>query len=348
MPRADYPCIVINGKSGYVRENDSFIIGRLMRDFETWMDKQDVVGWEQRADFPDHTVRQCIDRITDEKWQHLKAKAKGGEPEPKRPPYQPGLCVAIYDAETPDNNRPVLDAPYIAGVVAMVVQLGVAAIPLGIWGDWAILLITISGIILSQALCLLPQWRREKWASREETRKPKTIVLTKGNGARHAIVIRDRGVGVDLEDLATATVYVSLLTRVVVITLGVLWVVLLVIADSVGYHTWFLLAVGGIGMIQNIFAAGSPRSPAALGIPLKFAGVIGAPKVMEALYKVEDFQPRLGLSMRDIFFPGKLTNDEVGAWNRYERQADEKSKMEKGVRSGNEDEIASGKPDHEK
>jgi hypothetical protein len=39
MPLADCACKVINGRTGYIRDNSSWIIGRVGRDFESWMDK---------------------------------------------------------------------------------------------------------------------------------------------------------------------------------------------------------------------------------------------------------------------------------------------------------------------
>jgi hypothetical protein len=38
-------------------------------------------------------------------------------------------------------------------------------------------------------------------------------------------------------------------------------------------HAWFLLAVGGLGMLQNMAAAGISRNPNALGIHLDFVEV---------------------------------------------------------------------------
>lgn len=37
MPQnVDCKCKVINGKSGYGRDNSSWVIGRIVRDFDTW------------------------------------------------------------------------------------------------------------------------------------------------------------------------------------------------------------------------------------------------------------------------------------------------------------------------
>ena len=57
-------------------------------------------------------------------------------------------------------------------------------------------------------------------------------------------------------------------------------------------------------------------------MPLKFETAIGKPKVMDTLFEVEETYPRLGSSMRDTFFPGKLRPDEEKRWAELERQAD--------------------------
>jgi hypothetical protein len=96
------------------------------------------------------------------------------------------------------------------------------------------------------------------------------VVLTRGNGAQHAIVISDPDeIGLDLETLAAGQANVdvstSLSTRILVGLLAVLWVLLLISASGIKSNTWFLLAVGGIGIVQNIFVAGWRRKPEAPG-----------------------------------------------------------------------------------
>lgn len=38
MPSPDTPCEVINAKSGYTRANTSWIIGRVVKDYDDWKD----------------------------------------------------------------------------------------------------------------------------------------------------------------------------------------------------------------------------------------------------------------------------------------------------------------------
>lgn len=307
MPLPDCACKVINGDSTYVRDNTSWVLGRIMRDFEGWM-------------HPD--IRQKVEEILDQKREELQkdAEARGnGQTANIQRPTQAGLCVSFYKAEKASPGKTQFDMVYGSGFATAIFQLGVAAIPCGVWGDWSILLITAAGILLAFLSGSLGQWKTEKWPCRPN-RETKTVILTRGNGAQHAIVIRDADiVGLDLESLAggqsNVDVSTSLSTRVTVVLLAVLWILLLVSASGIKDHTWFLLAVGGIGTTQNIFVAGSRRDPSAFGIPLTYEKVIARTKVMHTLFAVEEAFPGLGFSMRETFFPGgQLKEHEVDKW----------------------------------
>jgi len=76
-----------------------------------------------------------------------------------------------------------------------------------------------------------------------------------------------------------------------------------------------LLAIEGIGIIQNVFIAGKMRCPAVYGMPLTFIEVIGSLKVMETVFEVKDKYPYAGANMVNIFFSGgKLRDDEKKKW----------------------------------
>jgi hypothetical protein len=198
--------------------------------------------------------------------------------------------------------------------------MGVAAIPLGLNGDWGVLMLTAAASSLCYTTGALSQWKVEKWACRHlDSRQKKTFVLTRGNGAQHAIAIVSEGHGLDLEDLATGfsnidaptiTVFAQLAT----VVLGVLWIALLITASGLPHDSWYLMAVGGIGMLQNIVVAGWKRTPAAYGIPLDFVEVIGEVKVMQTLMEVERKYEKLGKSMIGTFFPGDLREHELKEW----------------------------------
>ena len=301
MPPADFSCKVINGNNGYVRDNTSWVIGRVVRDYEGWMDKR---------------VDNHLGTMRAEKWKELKKRGIA------KKPMQVGLCVSIYRAQIP-VCIPAKDLIYYSGFGTIILQLSVAAIPCGISGDWSILMITACGILLSFATGSLPQWRAEKWACQTldqvKPGKEERVILTRGNGSQHAIVILGGKGCLDLEDLAVsatnADFSTSWDTRIALFILAVLWILLLVTAAGIHRNTLFLLAVGAMGIVQNIIVAGARRNPAAFGLPLTFEGVIGKSKVMETLYAVDEEYKGLGHAMLDTFFPGgKLRDAEKARW----------------------------------
>ena len=198
----------------------------------------------------------------------------------------------------------------------MALQIGVAAIPFGFFGDWSILLITGWGTLLSFATGWLPQWNKEKWACRRDSHK--SIIITRGQGSQHALLILGDGHGFDLEDLAAGAVnvdaFASISTRVFVIFVAIFWTLLLLTAAGIKQNTWYLLAVGGIGMLHNIFVAGKKRNPAAFGMPLAFERVYGDTKAMKTLFAVEQDRPGVGKYLLPIFFPGEIRDDERARW----------------------------------
>lgn len=306
MPLPDCACKIINGESSYVRDNSSWILGRIMRDYENWMHDE---------------IRARQDELIEERYQadieQARRRAPGSEAEVTRR-AQAGLCVSFYRAGHAKKGAVYCDVVYLSGFFIALVQLGIAAVPFGMSGDWSILFITTAGIALAFASGSLSQWRKEKWACR--TGHGKTVVITRGNGAKHAIVISDPdGIGLDLETLAAGQanldVSTSFSSRILVGLLAVLWIFLLICASGITENTWFLLGIGSIGIIQNIFVAGFCRNPEAFGLPLHYESVIGMPKVMDALFEVEKVKPRLGLSMRETLFPGSmLKDDEKRKW----------------------------------
>ena len=122
----------------------------------------------------------------------------------------------------------------------MVSQCIIAAVAVIAEHDWLILVITVSGTLLALAAGALPQWRDEKWACRRleddgnhGMRSPKTIILTRGNGHRHVIVIVDSdGIGPNLEDLAAGRVQRRQSTLSAVLVLAVFWIIFLLMVGK--------------------------------------------------------------------------------------------------------------------
>ncbi|KAJ6436663.1 STE/STE20 protein kinase [Purpureocillium lavendulum] len=198
----------------------------------------------------------------------------------------------------------------------MILQLGISVIPLAFFGDWGVFAITFFGNLLSIATGLLPQWKAEKWACRKDSTK--TYVMTRGNGAQHAIVILGNGRGLNLEDLASGQsnieVATNKFTRFALLALFLLWIMLLITAAGLKENSWFLLAVGAVGIVQNAHVAGHPRKPENYGIPLDFVQVVGHAKVMDTLLDLESNYEHVGRAILPEFFPGRLTAAEKVRW----------------------------------
>lgn len=309
MPDADTPCCIINGKNGFVRGNNSWVLGRMMRDYEYWMG---------------NPVAEKTESLIEARWKFDQQKEAQDYPSegitvPR--PSQAGLVVSFWKPSTKlPHGKPGHDILHWSGLFVTVIQLGIAAIPLGLTGDWGVLLITGAASILCYFTGSLSQWKVEKWACRRlDHRSKKNFILTRGNGAQHAIAIISDGHGLDLEDLATGfanidSPTITVFAQLSIIVLGILWVALLITASALLDDSWYLIAVGGVGMLQNIFVAGWKRTPAACGIPLEFIDVVGEPKVMKALMEVERRYEKLGKSMLGTFFPGDLRENEVKEW----------------------------------
>ena len=313
LVHTDVPSTVINGRTGYARSNSSWILGRLLRDFENghWM--SDNI----RKELPSMLIREnkpkaglCISlfKATSDKDEpkDLTVLAKGGEP-------------AI---------EPQLDLLWIAGYVVALLQLGIAAIPWGMWGEWEVFAVTVMGTALSFWAGSIPQWRKERWRCRRVT-KDSTYILTRGNGSQHALVIFAERGSLNFEDLAAATetIDVSSWTKLLSLCQLFCWIALLVTVDGLESHTWFLIAIGGIGMLYTILATAIPRKPSSWGIQLesmKERPCIVNDKVMLALIELEKAHPGVGLAAQKIYFPNSMSKDEEAFWAKAREYFDSK------------------------
>lgn len=296
-PDPDCRCKVIGGKTGHARDNSSWILGRIVRDIGYWTDGR---------------VREKVNEVLEEKFVKMKKKDAGAAK-----PLIAGLVVSVYEPSTTIPAGTVArDASFWVGLPTIALQLAVASIACGVYGDWGTLLITLSGTALSLATGLLPQWKREKWACRRGARHD--YILTRGNGSQHAILVRGNGRGLNLEDLGSGQVNTvaaaGLATRATLGVLAALWILLLITAAGLQRQTWFLLAVGAIGILHNVYVAGAPRRPESFGVPLDFVEVLGSASVMGALQEVEVRYAGVGRAMLQEFFPGPIPEAEERWW----------------------------------
>jgi hypothetical protein len=98
------------------------------------------------------------------------------------------------------------------------------------------------------------------------------------------------------------------MTRVLCLGLTIAWTVLLIAAAALEENSWYLLAVGTIGMVQNAIVAGVHRRPEKRGIHLENVH-------REETGKAMDVQVDIGRRLCEEFFPGKLKDFEVDWWN---------------------------------
>ncbi|KAI0714501.1 hypothetical protein C8Q76DRAFT_648414, partial [Earliella scabrosa] len=271
MPEPDYPLNVVNVETGYLRENKSWVLGRLMRDHE-----------QIRAD-------------------------------------KKGLIVAFFEVKSVGD--PARDWVYWCGVVTILVQLSIALIPGLLHGDWLVLIVTGGGTILALIGGGLNQWREEKYPARPVKKNKRDVIcLHRGNGTPCVIVLISDGVGLRVEDLAGGRREPknSMWTSFATAALCVLWVVLLLTVEGIDGDAWYMLAIGGLGMAQNVLAAGVRRSAAALGFYFRNGDIPSEEskaKVMETLLAAEEREPGVGCVLLDIFFPGGLRVDEQEIWS---------------------------------
>ena len=289
-PTPEDPSIVINTASGHVRNNQSWILARMLRDFRGhWIDKS-------ASDALKNILRRA-----------------------KRP--KAGLCISIYEASADfPAGTPQRDWLWYSGYLVTFTQLCVAIIPWVTTSNWAVFAVTAAGNVLSYTTSSLPQWRYERWSARPNSTK--TYVLTYGNGAQHALVVKSAGRGLNLEDLAGAldAHEMGIGTRLFAALLLCLWIVLLITTSGLEKgQTWYLLLIGSIGMLHSIVVAGAQRRPEAFGLPLTFQKVICDASVMQTLMLAERDTPGLGRSMRSTFFSGDLREPEQIWWDEMKK-----------------------------
>ncbi|RAL06814.1 uncharacterized protein BO97DRAFT_447303 [Aspergillus homomorphus CBS 101889] len=178
-------------------------------------------------------------------------------------------------------------------------------LPLITSGDWGILLITAAGTVLATTAGHLPQWEKEKWACRKRASPP--YILTRGNGAQHAVAILGNCEGLNLEDMASG--YLETETTLRART-----------------NLWYLLIVGVLGICQNVLAAGLARTQEPLGMPLDIEKAYGGKSVMGTLRAVEEEYRGVGHSMLGVFFPNGINSVEEEQWEKIEREREERER----------------------
>ena len=200
MPSADFRATVIGAKSGHARNNKAWVIGRLLRDYEQ----------QERP----HTMD-------------------------KQSPEWESLRVSIFKTVAGSRAaRPVYDWVWYSGFVVVLIQLSIAVVPLCLYGEWIVMMITVCGTVLAFSHGALLQWQKEKWEC------PKTgggtVTITQGNGSRHAMVILGSHDAPDLEILAycDGNTKCALSTRTGSAVQATLWLALVITVAGLKQGAW--------------------------------------------------------------------------------------------------------------
>ncbi len=204
MPPADFRATVIGAKSGHARNNKSWVIGRLLRDYE--------------HQSKPHTMN-------------------------KESPDWESLRVSVFRTVSGSRAaRPVHDRVWYSGFVVVLVQLSIAVVPLCLYGEWLVMFVTAWGTILAFSHGALPQWREEKWECPKGGGG--TVTITQGNGSRHAMVLLGSQDAPDLEVLAycDGNTVCALSTRTGSAIQTALWLALVITVAGLKQGAWCTLS----------------------------------------------------------------------------------------------------------
>ncbi|KAI1477609.1 hypothetical protein F4774DRAFT_194368 [Daldinia eschscholtzii] len=310
LPESDMVVKVIDPKGGNSQSNESWLIGRLIRDLELKVEKYYPNEMEKRRVRELGLGYAAIERkrIYDEKtYCHLDEAAKR-EADNQRLRESPLLITKWEAVNMRKHDRkswrrqdyhwttdylpdlPHRDWVWWSYFPVVAGQFLLAAGPIlkdRSSNNWTVLLITGVGNFLALLTGSLWKWKKEKFACRM-VKGPKTFVLTRGNNHRHVFVIEvPRNVWtLRLEDLAIRQRRgAGFIYQITFSILTLAWILLLTMTGGLEDNTWFLFGVGLLGMAHNVVVAGAKRDPKAHGIPLKLCARTKGDKLP---YVVED------------------------------------------------------------
>ncbi|KAK8038598.1 hypothetical protein PG993_007009 [Apiospora rasikravindrae] len=248
-----------------------------------------------------------------------------------------GVCVVDDSKVSYRKVKSKRDWLWWSFTLGLVIQLGLAIIPmLPTAGrpqpNFYILLITVIGTLLSFLMATQRGTRQEKFGLR--TGKPEVgsrgvFALTKGNGHNIALIILPNVFPEDdaeqthlpyLDSMATSNYHQSMYSRLATGGWAVLWIILLLMVGGAQADSWYLLGVGGVGMVHTSLIASLPRSAENHGIPLMYlkeGWTVTGSKKMEALLRLEELIPGAGFMLRREFFNGPESSSDRKMWRAF-------------------------------
>jgi hypothetical protein len=270
MPPPDYDAKLINSTNSFVRDNRSWVLGRLLRDFERPMENDDAL------------------RVT-----VFEASASSEAGEPVNDWYWKSgifvIFVQLVVAAIPCIREDDWSILLITSA-GTILALFTGALPQWRFEKWACRRNTKKTFCLTggngtrDVMVIIG---KEVGLDLEDLAAAESPRLLRRN---------ERRTQRKLMDLPLA----FRITQISCIALSVLWIILLITVTSLKQNTWFLLLVGGLGMGQNVVVAGARRKPSASGIHLTKVKEFKERKVMYVLMDVEKEYPGTGRSLIDI------------------------------------------------
>ncbi|KAI9852386.1 MAG: hypothetical protein M1838_000908 [Thelocarpon superellum] len=314
MPDPDYPCKVINLATGYVRDNKSWLLGRLLRDDEApLMDDAlsitvyDTVGMEDGHPeagmaMPDlsiflgygvillQLVLAVIPVILDRDWGIILIMGSG-------------TCLAILTGSLPQWKVEKLACKIRSHKVVALTRGNGAQHAMVIRGNGKGL--DLEDMALGEGPRSARAWQRYGLMTKKRRDAKGNFIFVDKQGQRcqtggHPMkqTMRFRDLPADIFVTWTATGLLALC-----------WIALLINVAALEQNTWFLALIGALGWIENIAVAGFRRKPMARGIHLRLVKHISGPTALSVLMDVGNICPQATEPLMKEFYPRGVSED---------------------------------------
>jgi len=311
MPPPDYPAKVINIDTGYIRENRSWIIGRMLRDFSTPLENhvglkitvfravakekrmcsgQDWIWWTGLLTIAIQVCISSIPFILYRDWGVFLSTLAGivlalltsGLPQWR---YEKWACRSR-------SKKTICITGGNGTRYAMIIRCSGEGI------DLEDLAASESPRLRSRGAGIHGRWHKKM--------RNQMGMFEKDEYGQYRTEVR----------MAFGYPAAYLVTQFACIILAGLWVVFLVMVFAFIENQWYIMAIGGIGTVQNIIAAGTKRPNATHGISLIEERTFQPGKVMRALMDLDSAYPKAGRPLlREYFSSDGLRPDEKLWWD---------------------------------
>lgn len=313
LPMPDFPTKVFNLESSYVRDNKNWVVGRILRDNELFMNKiEQHAGAGIRiaiytAD-PRPADRETTNVYSEIIWLGVTLVQLGVAAIPWGRNGEwgiflitaSGVCAAIMAGSLPQwriEKIPIRKRS--SKYIALTSGNGSRDIMV-IYG--AKVALDLEELAASESPRCDRVWESVKIFSEPvRTKEGMQRRRTDGSEIRRTHMFKGLPRGLWL-------------TRVASFVQVIFWLALLITVTGLKSHTWYLVGVGSLGMLQNAMLAAAARRPERRGLPLTLVDTIVTNNVMDGLMDLEATISGAGQVLRDEFFPGSLRESEYYWW----------------------------------